>query len=219
MSEIPSISVVTKRDFESVACLKEAFDIFQKAPGLLVGVFFLTMIFHMIVMKIPGIGLLISMVGGSVLSAGFLGLVDRLYNTGSAKLDDFFEAIRGSKIDQLMILGVIQSIIIGAGFMLLVLPGIYLVVAYCFATPMVYFEKMNFWDALEKSRKYVTDRWFTYAIFILLLALFNFLGLIAFGIGIFVTGPTSMVAWYLAYKHAAAQSSAPAFQGVDTTRL
>jgi uncharacterized membrane protein len=197
-----------KREFEPVACIKEAFELFQKAPGLLVGCALLVMIFHMIAIKIPGIGWLIGMVGGPILLSGMLGLIERLHTTGSAKLDDFFDAIRKSKFDQLMILGVIHAIIVGAGFMLLVIPGVYLLVAYTFATPMVYFEKMNFWDAMEKSRKFVTDHWFTYATFLFLLMLFNFLGFIALGIGLLVTVPTTACAWYLAYKQAFGSSAA-----------
>jgi len=47
-----------------------------------------------------------------------------------------------------------------AGMMLLILPGIYLSVAYIFTLPLIADKGMGVWDAMELSRKTVTQHWF-----------------------------------------------------------
>ena len=46
------------------------------------------------------------------------------------------------------------------GFILLVLPGIYLSIAYIFTLPLIVDKGMDVWDAMELSRKTVTKHWF-----------------------------------------------------------
>ncbi len=48
------------------------------------------------------------------------------------------------------------------GFMLLILPGIYLLVAYAFANDLVIEKNLGPWEALEASRKAVTHYWWTF---------------------------------------------------------
>lgn len=46
------------------------------------------------------------------------------------------------------------------GLVLLVLPGIYLLVAYQFALPLMVEKNMGPWEALNTSRKIITHKWF-----------------------------------------------------------
>src|SRR5205823_6705426 len=62
---------------------------------------------------------------------------------------------------QLILTGVVAGILIWIGkTCCCVLPGIYLYVAWIFAIPLVIDRRLEFWSAIELSRKVVTRIWF-----------------------------------------------------------
>ena len=65
------------------------------------------------------------------------------------------------KFGALLITGILQIILIVIGYALLIVPGIYLSVAYTLALPLVADRNMGPWEALETSRKLVTKHWLT----------------------------------------------------------
>jgi uncharacterized membrane protein len=93
-------------------------------------------------------------------------------------------------------------LLMGLGFMLLIIPGIYLSVAYVFAMPLIADKKMGVWQALETSRKTISKHWFSYAGLILMLSLVNLLGVISLGIGLIWTIPWSINSLGVAYRDA-----------------
>ena len=62
----------------------------------------------------------------------------------------------------LIVMVVLMTILIVIGFFLLVLPGIYLSIAYSFAPYLIIEKKMGVWEALETSRKAITEYWWRY---------------------------------------------------------
>lgn len=184
---------------EPVTCIKRGYELFSKSPGLMIGATLLIFVLQIVGARVPGVGTFISVAIAPVLWAGFFAIAARISETGDATLDDGIKAIRGSQIDQLMLLGLVQTILVGIGFALLVIPGIYLMVAYLFSTLYAFRQRLNFWEAMEKSRRVITREWFTIFGLVLLLALLNLLGALAFGIGIVVTFPISLCAVYVAW--------------------
>ena len=85
--------------------------------------------------------------------------------------------------------------------LLLILPGIYLAVAYILTVPLIIERKLGFWDAMEASRKIVTKRWFSFFGFGLLLLLINIVGALLCGIGLLVTVPVTYAAIVSAYEN------------------
>jgi len=61
---------------------------------------------------------------------------------------------------QLVLAGFVGMILSGLGFCFCVIPGIYLSIAWIFGVPLVADKRMEFWPALELSRKVVTKVWF-----------------------------------------------------------
>ncbi|MEZ4291022.1 MAG: hypothetical protein R3E53_11035 [Myxococcota bacterium] len=51
--------------------------------------------------------------------------------------------------------------------MLLIVPGVYLAIAYQMAMPLVIERGLGLWDALETSRKAITHCWFRYLLVLL----------------------------------------------------
>jgi len=99
----------------------------------------------------------------------------------------------------LLLLSLIAGLFISIGTILLVIPGVYLAVAYLFASYLVVDRRLDFWPAMELSRRTVKPQWFGYFAFMLLLALLNLAGALLLGLGLLVTIPVSFCAVTAAY--------------------
>lgn len=95
---------------------------------------------------------------------------------------------------------ILMVIMVLLGFVLLVIPGIYLSVAYLFALPLAVEKNLSPWQALETSRKAVTHRWFTVAGAFLVLTLFSVLGVLTLGIAFIWLFPLYIVAYGILYR-------------------
>lgn len=101
---------------------------------------------------------------------------------------------------RLLLATILMTLLIFVGYVLLILPGIYLSVAYLFALPLLVQERLGIVDALEASRKAITHRWFTIFGLLLVLTLLNGLAVIPLGIGLIWSVPLTVIAVGLAYK-------------------
>ena len=99
----------------------------------------------------------------------------------------------------LLLAYIIMTILIMIGFLLLIIPGIYLVYAYMFAMPLIVEKKMGAWHALETSRKAVTKVWFRFFGFFWLLMMINIIAMIPLGLGWIWTIPWSVLAYAMVY--------------------
>jgi hypothetical protein len=62
---------------------------------------------------------------------------------------------------QLVLVGLLTTFLTGIGFACcLIIPGLYLFVAWTFSVPLVADRRLEFWSAMELSRKVVTRVWF-----------------------------------------------------------
>ena len=86
------------------------------------------------------------------------------------------------------------------GLMLCILPGIYLAVGYVFALPLVIDKKMEFWTAMEVSRRVVHKHWWSMLALVIVLALVAFAGVLLCGVGALITIPVSSAAFMYIYE-------------------
>lgn len=100
----------------------------------------------------------------------------------------------------LLLLYILMLLLIFLGYLALIIPGIYLSVAYIFAMPLAADKGLSPWRALETSRKAVSKHWFAILGFMLLLALMNIAAFFALGIGLIWTIPWSFCAVGVAYR-------------------
>jgi uncharacterized membrane protein len=68
-----------------------------------------------------------------------------------------------------------------------------------FASYLVIDRGLDFWPAMELSRRTVTPRWFGYFAFVLLVALLNIGGALALVLGLLVTVPLSFCTMTVLY--------------------
>ncbi|MCK5870057.1 hypothetical protein BMR05_08510 [Methylococcaceae bacterium HT4] len=89
----------------------------------------------------------------------------------------------------IIIASICMSIMIILGFFLLVLPGIYLSIAYMFTLPLIIDKNMDFWQAMETSRKAVTQHWFKFFFTGVLMMIIYLVSTIPLGLGLIWTIP------------------------------
>jgi hypothetical protein len=65
----------------------------------------------------------------------------------------------GPSFMQLVLVGVIVSLLVWIGFFFCIIPGIYLAVIWVFSLPAVADKQVEFWPAMEVSRKVVAGQW------------------------------------------------------------
>lgn len=97
---------------------------------------------------------------------------------------------------KLALAGILIYVMTIIGFLLLVLPGIYLSIAYVFTLPLIADKGLDVWDAMELSRKTVTKHWFKVFGLLFLLSLIFLAGAIAFGIGLIWAIPLMFITLY-----------------------
>ena len=100
----------------------------------------------------------------------------------------------------LFILNILMAVLIYIGFLLLLIPGFYLAIAYMLALPLAMERKLSPWEALEASRKAITQRWFKVFGLMLVLSLIMILSMIPLGIGLIWTFPMFIIAVGILYR-------------------
>ena len=94
----------------------------------------------------------------------------------------------------IIVMYILMVVLIAAGFFLLVLPGIYLSVAYSFAPYLIVEKNMGVWQALETSRKAITEYWWRYFGLMLIALLLFILGAIPVLLGLVWVLPIIVIA-------------------------
>lgn len=114
----------------------------------------------------------------------------------STSVFDYF-----NKTGSILLTVILVYIMVIIGFVLLILPGIYLSLAYFMALPLVVEKGLSPWQAMEVSRKAITKRWFSF--FFLGLLMFIILGvsMIPLGIGLIWTLPMMLICYGILYRN------------------
>ena len=100
----------------------------------------------------------------------------------------------------LLITAVVMTVLVYIGSLLLLLPGIYLGVAYMLAMPLVIERGLSPWQALETSRKAISQHWFKVFGLFLLLGIIMGLSMIPVGIGLIWTIPLFIISMGVLYR-------------------
>jgi len=116
-----------------------------------------------------------------------------------AGIETAFSGFRIAFVD-LFLAGFVTFLLTLLGFFCLILPGLYLAVVWMFALILVIDKRLDFWSAMELSRRMVTKHWFKVFGFFLVLLLMNLAGLLVCGIGVFFTAPIALAATVFAYE-------------------
>jgi hypothetical protein len=100
----------------------------------------------------------------------------------------------------LALAGLVKWLLTSLGFVLCILPGIYLTVAYVFALPLVIDKKMEFWPAMEVSRQVVHRHWWSMFALVIVLWLLALVGCLACIVGLLITVPVATASFMYVYE-------------------
>lgn len=135
------------------------------------------------------------------LYAGFFLVANKISREENVVYPDFFAGFQ--YYTPVMLVWVVAQIVIVFGILFLVLPGIYLLVGYMFALLIAIFGGMDFWKAMEYSRKIIHVKWWRFLFLLLLLAVLNMIGALFLVVGLFVTVPLTFYTLYCLFEEIA----------------
>ena len=196
-------------DLDIGSCMSRGFRLVQDHFWLTVGAWAVSFVVALSLTSVPYVGGVIGIFLGGVFLAGIHWFFLRLSRGEPATVGDVFAGF-GPAIGPLILVGLVTFLLEGVGFFLCILPGIYLAVAWHYAAIAALDKQVDFWAAMELSRKVVTRHWFGVFGLVLLAILLWLGGLIACCIGIFVTGPIATAALVYAYRDLFEEPAVPA---------
>ena len=178
--------------------VKVGWELFKHYPYGFIAFCLLNIFINAVLNAIPLLGPLASLALSLPLVMGNFIVAARLLQGQTPQFRDFFSAF--SFFWPLFLVSLISSILIAIGMILLIIPGVYLMVSYLFASCLVIDGSQDFWPAMELSRRTVMPQWFGFFAFLLLLIVMNLAGALLLGLGLLATIPISFCALTVAYN-------------------
>jgi len=164
-------------------CLQSSWESITANFGLLFGAASIVWAINLGCRLIPfgGGAILNWIIRGALVGGLYLVYLKRIRREGGA-LEDLFSGFQNAFV-QLFLVGLVSGLLsMLATVCCLFLPGLYLYVAWIFSIPLVADKRMEFWTAMELSRKVVTKVWFEIFGLLILASLPSLL--VGFGAGI-----------------------------------
>lgn len=96
---------------------------------------------------------------------------------------------------------ILQTILVFIGFLVLVLPGIYLAIGYSMSIPLIVDRKMSPWQAMEASRKAIHKVWWKVAGLYLAMGVLFIISMVPLGIGLIWTWPMFIILAGVVYQY------------------
>jgi serine/threonine protein kinase len=146
-----------------------------------------------------GLSVLALLLNGPLLAGLFLYFLKKIRGE-AATVETAFAGFFSKRFLHLFLAHFVVTALTVLGFLCLVLPGIYLMVAWSFTLALIIDKGMDFWPAMELSRKMVHKHWWKMLLFLLVLAGFFLGGILCCLIGIFVAAPVAIAAFMYAYE-------------------
>jgi hypothetical protein len=93
----------------------------------------------------------------------------------------------------------VGTVLVVLGFICFILPGIYLMVAWDFSLALVIDKGLDFWSAMEVSRKVISRHWWKFFGFVLILLLLKLAGFLFLLVGVFIAAPIARASLMYTY--------------------
>ncbi|HEX4265010.1 MAG TPA: protein kinase [Verrucomicrobiae bacterium] len=149
----------------------------------------------------PGahIGSVLSLILSGPLLGGLYLYFLKLIRKERATVETVFSGF-SNRFLQLLLGNIVATLLVGLGFVCLILPGIYLATAWLFTLVLIIDKRLDFWPAMELSRKVITKHWWKFFGFAIVLFLMKLTGFMFCVIGLFFAGPIVHAAFLYAYE-------------------
>jgi len=157
-------------DLRFSECLASGGKFLASNFGFALGAVFIAWLINTFMVFLPIIGGIVHLILGGVVMGGLYRVCLRRMRGEPTSASGVFDGFKLCFV-QLMLAGALSKLLMQIGFMFFLLPGVYLMVAWFFALPLVADRRLEFWSAMELSRKVVTRVWFEFALLLLLVFL------------------------------------------------
>jgi hypothetical protein len=185
--------------FELEKYFSEGWNIFRKKPGPFILYGLLAGLILGALNYLPEyLGEIASYLLSPALIAGLFIGARKIDQDGTLEFNDFFKGF--DHIVQLFLVTFISGILVAIGMVFLILPGIWLAVGITLTIPLILFARFDFWESIRTSVKLVNQKWFHFFSLLLLLGIFNIIGVLFLVVGLLVTFPVTYCILYAAYK-------------------
>ncbi len=214
-SEIVEEPAYRERQFTVGQALSKAWDLTSGVKGPILGGLLITYGFSAVLIGV--LDMLISNTGAS--EVGLLNMAGQIINSAMSILFTAGLMFMGVKratgrvvawkdvfsgfdmAGKILVAGFLQGALIIIGFMLLILPGVYLMIGYLLCFPLIIDKKMSPWEAMETSRKAIHKVWWKiFGLYIIILLIVG-ISALPLGIGLIWTGPMSVILCGVVYNY------------------
>jgi uncharacterized membrane protein len=172
---------------------------YKKYPAYASGyTFFILSLQMLFVLYLPDYAVLFGAFLAGPLYAGYYLAANKISQGESLIYPDFCMGFQ--YYVPLVLVTLIGQVLTAIGLVVLILPGIYLMVAYLFSSLMVLFGGFEFWQSLEYSRKLIQVQWVKFLLFGIFALVLNLVGALLFLVGLAVTLPVTCFAIYYTFE-------------------
>jgi hypothetical protein len=168
-------------------------------PSPLIGGSILVWLLSFGVALVPAVGWLAGLFLTGALHGGLYHLFIRRIRGEQVGAGDVFGGF-GPGYVQLLLTSVVSALLVVCGMILCLVPGVYLLVGYIFALPLVIDKRMEFWTAMEVSRRVVHQHWWQMLLFGLVSCVIILVGVLACGVGVLVAAPVVTASMMYLYE-------------------
>lgn len=221
------LAAIRQRDYtiDIGSCLGRGWELVKSNFWISVGVVVLTYACMIAGSAIPCVGSIVQLVIQGPLMGGMFWFFLRLLRGQEATVGDVFSGFSTGFL-QLFLVGLVSGIlvvlaalpggilvfvgismqsdltpfIIGIGALVAIVPALFLNVCWIFGLPLVIDKKVEFWPALELSRKVVSMHWLNVFLLLLVCFLLVMAGFLALCLGALVAAPVVVAAIAYAYE-------------------
>jgi uncharacterized membrane protein len=180
-------------------CLERSWELLKAHFWPIVGSTFVALAVMVIANAIPFIGMVVSVLFTGIFYGGLYAYYLKKIRGQPTELADVFSGFALAFVP-LMLATVVTTLMTTLGLVLLILPGIYLGVAYVFTFMLVIDKRLEFWAAMEVSRRVITAQWWRMFGLLILASIIAVLGVVGLVIGLFITIPIYIGAIVYAYE-------------------
>lgn len=185
-------------EFKLERYISIGFELFKKEYGLFIGFSIVAGLISAVAGMIPLVGYFIQAVITALINLGYFYVARKIKLGKTPDFGDFFKPFNA--LGDVVGVALVVFLLTVLGVLCLIIPGIYLGVAWSFAVPIVYFYSgVGLWDSMEASRRVITKNWWWFLLLGICVVLINIVGALCLLVGLLITVPASHLIMYAAF--------------------
>jgi len=200
------------KSFSIEEALRFGWGVLEKNFGLILQFIFATLVlyfanflFASVVGKATTLAKVVDGLVGAVVALGWI-YVALTFQAGKKPALENLQKVLSPVFLNYLLASILYGLLVVVGLILLIVPGIYFAIKFGFFGYFIVDKKASSLDALKMSGKLTEGAVWSLFGFFVVVTLINFLGVLAFGIGLVVTIPITMLAGAQIYRSLSSQS-------------